>query len=558
MSNKDYIIFDKAPIITFTCSSPMTEWYASTYEESERLSIPGTLTTSNCPSNYILKNLNANIKIRGNYTANYSKKAFQIKFEEKQNLFGLNNNKKFKKWILLAEYNDSSMLRNALALYMARHLCEGAWSADFTFAHLYINDGVQNYYMGLYLLVDQKEQSKNRVNVFEPEDGYEGTDIGYFFERDDYALTDTDPYIQIFNYDYYHPMFYSGHESDKWARRVNGKRVNYDLYGIKSKITNESQIAFLKERIIKIQEILYRAAYENTLYEIDDNNNLTLSSETDPAKALGKSIDLKSFIDFYILHEIVCNPDIGHSSFYLSLDMSSEGNKLFTLNCPWDYDLALGIAKGFAENPISAELWAKQAALNPWISLLTKADWFKELVDKRWQELYDNYFMCKCFILLDDYSETYEKEFKKNFTEWDIVWNNNKTWNLDLPDKKPTNFVKDEYTEVENENDCKILLSSWLNNRFITLHSLFNGQGSTDWPEPPVPPVPPGPDPHHKDIPIWEKANNEHRYQFRGLSTDPKPSRDTWVNLGNGSILIEMDTAKLFMYDEENDVWYEL
>ena len=36
------------------------------------------------------------------------------------------------------------------------------------------------------------------------------------------------------------------------------------------------------------------------------------------------------------------------------------------------------------------------------------------------------------------------------------------------------------------------------------------------------------------------------------LSTDDKP-----LNVGNGSILLEMDTSKVYLYDLKNKVWRE-
>ncbi len=47
---------------------------------------------------------------------------------------------------------------------------------------------------------------------------------------------------------------------------------------------------------------------------------------------------------------------------------------------------------------------------------------------------------------------------------------------------------------------------------------------------------------------------NEKTYEFRGLSTDEKPVE----RAGNGSIFIEMDTGKVFMFDEQNKVWKEI
>ena len=46
--------------------------------------------------------------------------------------------------------------------------------------------------------------------------------------------------------------------------------------------------------------------------------------------------------------------------------------------------------------------------------------------------------------------------------------------------------------------------------------------------------------------------------ELRGLSTDTKPT--TWgkKDIENGSIYIEIDTGKIFMYDEENKQWKEI
>ena len=43
-------------------------------------------------------------------------------------------------------------------------------------------------------------------------------------------------------------------------------------------------------------------------------------------------------------------------------------------------------------------------------------------------------------------------------------------------------------------------------------------------------------------------------YEFRGLSTDKKPVK----NVGNGSVFFEMDTLKVFMFDEKHKKWIEL
>lgn len=53
-------------------------------------------------------------------------------------------------------------------------------------------------------------------------------------------------------------------------------------------------------------------------------------------------------------------------------------------------------------------------------------------------------------------------------------------------------------------------------------------------------------------------AVNEWVIELRGLSTDRKPLKKDYKFLGNGSTMLEMDTAKLFMYDAENDRWIDI
>ena len=50
-------------------------------------------------------------------------------------------------------------------------------------------------------------------------------------------------------------------------------------------------------------------------------------------------------------------------------------------------------------------------------------------------------------------------------------------------------------------------------------------------------------------------AVDEGTKEFRGLSTDKKP---TGLKVGNGSVFIEMDTLKVFIYDKSNHKWIEL
>ncbi|MBQ1538758.1 MAG: CotH kinase family protein, partial [Ruminococcus sp.] len=62
---------------------------------------------------------NGQVKVRGNTTAKGEKKPFTVKFEKKKNVAGMGGNKK---WALLADNFDPTLLRNYVAFELAEEL----------------------------------------------------------------------------------------------------------------------------------------------------------------------------------------------------------------------------------------------------------------------------------------------------------------------------------------------------------------------------------------------------------------------------------------------------
>ncbi len=49
-------------------------------------------------------------------------------------------------------------------------------------------------------------------------------------------------------------------------------------------------------------------------------------------------------------------------------------------------------------------------------------------------------------------------------------------------------------------------------------------------------------------------TKEQQEMELRGLSTDEKPTE----NIENGTVFVEIDTGKIYMYDLENKKWKEL
>lgn len=97
------------------------------------------------------------IKGRGNSTWTYPKKPYTIKFNKKQTFLGM---PKAKKWVMLANYRDRTLIRNAVALEIARRTSPN-WVPRGQFADIFLN----NKFIGNYYICEKIEVNQNRLNL---------------------------------------------------------------------------------------------------------------------------------------------------------------------------------------------------------------------------------------------------------------------------------------------------------------------------------------------------------------------------------------------------------
>lgn len=132
---------------------------------------------------------------RGNFSRTFPKRPYRIKFDAKQNV--LDAPAKAKKWTLINNYGDKTLMRNLLAFHLSRIL-EMPYTPYGTAVDVFLN----GEYKGCYQLCDQIQVHKKRVNITEmtPEDNSgEALTGGYLIEVDAYA----DQEVSWFTSDYY-------------------------------------------------------------------------------------------------------------------------------------------------------------------------------------------------------------------------------------------------------------------------------------------------------------------------------------------------------------------
>ena len=151
---------------------------------------PGTVTIYNADGTVSTSETTAMTRLRGNTTQDYPKKPFAVKFASKTSVLGM---PKHKRWVLLANWKDKSLMRNHIALGIGRKFSEEMpdglpWNVRGQFVELVYN-GV---HVGNYYLCEQIKIDGNRVDI---QDEYEKSNgsitaagmenYGYLMEVDD-------------------------------------------------------------------------------------------------------------------------------------------------------------------------------------------------------------------------------------------------------------------------------------------------------------------------------------------------------------------------------------
>lgn len=286
------------------------------------------------------------IKGRGNASFSNEKKPFQIKLGKKTDLFGMG---KAKTWILLANYNDSSYIRNACAFKIANAL-ELPYTPNSVFVDLYID----NEYQGLYQLCEKTQIGTNRVEITDLEELNEKANSGK--DLDSLSIN-------------YHSRA-NGKDSNNlnWYKYAQGMKnpdditggylVELDnLYSGAEKctfMTNNGNVFTVKSPEVSSEDEMNYIAnlfsdFEQALYSKTGYN--------DKGKYYTEYCDLESLVRVYVLEEITKNWDAYIGSIFFYKDTSGNSTKIYA-GPVWDFDNTWGNLRRLTFNTDKEELWA--------------------------------------------------------------------------------------------------------------------------------------------------------------------------------------------------------
>ena len=262
------------------------------------------------------------IKGRGNSTWGMPKKPYTFKLENKKSILGMESHKR---WVLLANYSDKSLLRTTFAFDLGISVYDNLkWTPNNRMVEVVLNDE----YIGVYQLVEQIRVDKNRVDI--------DLDNGDFLMEVNARLDE----------------------------KYNFKTTRGVPFSFKDpEEPSQSQFNTIKLKLQEIEDIIYSDGFS------DVDNGYT------------KYIDLESFIDWYLINEFTKNND---AIFFSSVYMFYKDDLLY-MGPLWDFD----ISSGNIDYNDCDKTYGYHVRNALWISRLFEDPTFSQKVKDRWNDKKD-------------------------------------------------------------------------------------------------------------------------------------------------------------------------
>lgn len=299
------------------------------------------------------------IRGRGNSTWSYPKKPYALKLDKKSKILGM---AKHKRWCLLANWMDRTLMRNAVAFEISR-----GTGLDYTPSGEFVELILNGQHCGNYFLTEQIKVDENRVNIAELDPGATSGDAitgGYIFELDVY-------FDELYK-------FSSETKNLPWMFKDPDE-------------VNQAQFDFVQNYVNEMESALYE-------------------EEKFKAREFEQYMDLNSFVDWWFVHELAINGEPGHPK---SSYMTKDQNGKIKAGPVWDFDF-------MTFSPSYSKRFLLLEAI--YYDQLFKDKEFVKLVKERWMLHKPKFDAIASFI--DNLNERLRKSDQINAKMWPIYWEN--------------------------------------------------------------------------------------------------------------------------------------
>ena len=320
---------------------------------------------------------------RGNASWGFAKKPWRIKFADGKSHHMLRGSSmespaKAKKWTLINNYGDKTLLRNCLAFEVSKRL-----DLPYTPWAQPVDVIMNGEYKGCYQLCDQISVDRNRVPVTEmtPDDNQEPELTGgYLVEIDAYAS-----------------------QESSWFTSNRGNPVTIKHPGDDDITTQQHN--YIQSHFNKMESALYASNY------------------SDPQSGFRKYLDVESFLKHFLVGEFSGNMDT-----YWSTYMYKEREEdQFFVSPPWDFDLAFDNDQRIY--PVNGRsTWAYQGgsaagSMKSFVSRVLSDNAAFDRLNQLWRENRKEGLLDEKTLVewVDSMAEDIEASANLNFIRWPIL-----------------------------------------------------------------------------------------------------------------------------------------
>jgi hypothetical protein len=376
------------------------------------------------------------IEIRGSSSQQYPKKqyGFETRDVSGQDLsVSLLGMPAESDWILSAQYNDKTLMRDVVVYHLANSL--GRYASRTRYCEVVLN----GEYMGVYMLFEKIKRDKNRVNIakLEPADT-SGDDItgGYIVKIDKLDGSGNDGW-----YSAYPP------HAGAW------QKIYYQYHYPKPEDITAGQKAYIQHYIAAIESVFASTQYRDTV------------------NGYPKYVDVSSMVDYFLINEMTKNVDSFRLSFYMYKDVNSKNSKLF-FGPVWDYNSGFGYADYYnASQPEGWQIsyfdtntsYKNDDNWQPpfWWYKTVKDSAFMKKAGTRWEQLRKNELSVqRIYTVIDSIALLIDEAQKRNFERWPIL--SSYVW--------PNSYVGGSY-EME-----LFYLKQWIEKRLHWMDKVLTGR----------------------------------------------------------------------------------
>jgi len=251
---------------------------------------------------------------------------------------------------------------------------------------------------------------------------YSAYHLGYLMSnhrQDDLFFSPTHRFIDVYMDGEYHGVFMLSDQTNEAVEGRSNLQHNANPALSEYMLELENRVVGAEREFIRVNRIIHEIRFPSgnsaltdahISYAHDFMTKIDTAIRQKNFAEISRLIDIPSFVDSYLIHELYRDHDF-QSSLFMQIRGQGENRRLYK-GPIWDFDTAAGVALPGYLGMVYAR--------NVWYSYLLETPEFYDLVVARWNEIKDNE-VATVINYIRSKSLEYQTAFERNFEAWPIL-----------------------------------------------------------------------------------------------------------------------------------------